>query len=156
MNINYLTGSTCGDACWHAREEICRCSCGGKNHGILNNPDNPQPKRTRKIGGKFYELIAIIPLPAKGHALIDSIKLERAEILATFDDRFPGISTYAYGDWRPEKYLPVLSRKVTATQAKWAECQALDTAPWYMVWSQAKGSEYLQYDSNHQVQYITH
>lgn len=29
------TEHTCGDACWHAHEDICRCSCGGRNHGCL-------------------------------------------------------------------------------------------------------------------------
>jgi len=24
---------TCGEACWFAKEEICRCSCNGKHHG---------------------------------------------------------------------------------------------------------------------------
>jgi len=26
--------TACGPACWEAREEVCRCSCGGVNHGI--------------------------------------------------------------------------------------------------------------------------
>ena len=59
LNFALLTGATCGDACWHAREDICRCSCGGKNHGILLGTDGKQPTRTRKIGGKFYEYIRL-------------------------------------------------------------------------------------------------
>ena len=156
LHYAVLTGSTCGDACWHAREEICRCSCGGKNHGILLEANGEQPVRTRKIGGNFYELIAIIPRPAKGTALITAINQEREAINEAINERFPGISTYAYGKWRSEEFMPVLSRKVTASQAKWKECKALDTEPYYMVWARPPGTKYLQYDDNHQVQYITH
>lgn len=53
-----LTGHTCGDACWHAREAVCRCSCGGKNHGILLQ-GGARPERTAKIGGAMYRLAEI-------------------------------------------------------------------------------------------------
>jgi hypothetical protein len=53
-----LTGSTCGEACWHAAEDVCRCSCGGKNHGILKN-GGERPERTCKIQGRFYRLGAV-------------------------------------------------------------------------------------------------
>lgn len=53
-----LTGSTCGQACWEAREDICRCSCGGKNHGTLKHGGD-RPERTCKIHGRFYRLGAI-------------------------------------------------------------------------------------------------
>ena len=153
--LHFITGSTCGDACWHAREDICRCSCGGKNHGILTHADGKQPKRTRRIDGNFYELMAIIPRPAKGHAPIEAWKQTDKEVRELLDARFPGISTYAYGNWRPEKYLPVLDRKVTNSQAKWAECQSLDTEPFRMVWARPEGTKYLRYNAEHQVEYIT-
>jgi hypothetical protein len=54
----YFSGHTCGDACWHARDLICVCSCGGKNHGILARGD-AQPTRTARIGGEMYELIEV-------------------------------------------------------------------------------------------------
>ena len=54
-----LTGSTCGDNCWHAREEICRCSCGGANHGCLLADGAEQPVRTAKIDGGRYQLAGI-------------------------------------------------------------------------------------------------
>jgi hypothetical protein len=34
-----MTEATCGEACWSAKEEVCRCSCGGKNHGIYKTDD---------------------------------------------------------------------------------------------------------------------
>jgi hypothetical protein len=50
-----LTGTTCGAACWYAREDICRCSCGGANHGILVTGDE-QPRRNCLIKGTRYVL----------------------------------------------------------------------------------------------------
>ena len=57
--IAILTSQTCGEACWHAKDEICRCSCGGKNHGCLKTPDGVKPERTAKIGGERYVLVAV-------------------------------------------------------------------------------------------------
>ena len=54
-----ITEQTCGDACWHAKEDICHCSCGGKNHGCLRTEDGEQPARTRKIKNAMYQLIAV-------------------------------------------------------------------------------------------------
>lgn len=57
--IAILTEQTCGDACWHAREDICRCSCGGKNHGCLRKNGAEQPIRTAKIDGVRYKLVGV-------------------------------------------------------------------------------------------------
>lgn len=54
-----LTEATCGSACWEAREDVCRCSCGGKNHGCLKTADGVRPERMAKIGGFRYVLKAI-------------------------------------------------------------------------------------------------
>lgn len=54
--LSILTGSTCSFACWEAQEDICRCSCGGKNHGCLRSPDGVQPQRMAKIDGIRYKL----------------------------------------------------------------------------------------------------
>jgi len=54
-----LTPTTCGEACWKAEELVCRCSCGGKNHGCLKTEDGIRPTRTAKIDGIRYELKAV-------------------------------------------------------------------------------------------------
>ena len=54
-----ITEATCGDSCWTAREDICKCSCNGINHGCLNSPGGLQPNRTSKIDGYRYELKSI-------------------------------------------------------------------------------------------------
>lgn len=48
---------TCGEACWEAREDVCRCSCGGKNHGCMRDPSGPQ--RSARIDGVRYLLRAV-------------------------------------------------------------------------------------------------
>lgn len=59
--IAYLTEQTCGESCWHAREDICRCSCDGKNHGCLRDEGGTgtRPTRTSTIDGYKYELRAV-------------------------------------------------------------------------------------------------
>ena len=54
-----LSDQTCGDACWKAREDICRCQCGGVNHGCLRGKDGEQPTRTRRLDGVMYRLQAV-------------------------------------------------------------------------------------------------
>jgi hypothetical protein len=54
-----ITEQTCGEMCWHAKEDICRCSCGGRNHGVLRTQDGIQPDRTSKIDGDMYTLIGV-------------------------------------------------------------------------------------------------
>ncbi len=54
--LAYLTEQTCGEACWHAKEDICRCSCGGSNHGCLRDASGAQPVRSAKIDGYMYQL----------------------------------------------------------------------------------------------------
>ncbi|MGO9014666.1 MAG: hypothetical protein ACLQF0_06765 [Dissulfurispiraceae bacterium] len=59
--VAFLTEATCGEACWHAKEDICRCSCGGKNHGILLSANGEQPVRQSKIDGHRYQMLAVGP-----------------------------------------------------------------------------------------------
>jgi len=135
--VAILTGHTCGDACWHAREEICRCSCGGKNHGILRTANGVRPVRTRKIDGNFYELVAIC-IPGTSNAEEKRIS----------DERFPGLDWCGYGDYRPEKTMPVLARKISESQAKWPEVQAIEGAT-YLIWARPVGTRYLVRGTNH-------
>lgn len=54
-----LTSQTCGEPCWHAVEDVCRCSCGGKNHGCLKSADGVRPVRMSKIDGERYKLAGV-------------------------------------------------------------------------------------------------
>lgn len=64
--VAILTSTTCGMTCWTAKEPICRCSCGGANHGaMLNDDGSPPPKRTCQMKRTVYELVGIDPSYAK-------------------------------------------------------------------------------------------
>ncbi len=53
--VTMMTATTCGAACWYAREEVCRCSCDGANHGVLLM-GGEQPRRNCRIQGQRYLL----------------------------------------------------------------------------------------------------
>ena len=55
-----LSRQTCSEACWQAKEEVCRCSCNGKNHGCMMVDGRPQPGRTRRTGDTRYRLVAVL------------------------------------------------------------------------------------------------
>jgi len=57
--LTTLTGATCGYICWYAREDVCRCSCGGERHGVLRDGTGDQPRREAKIQGRRYVLAAV-------------------------------------------------------------------------------------------------
>lgn len=59
--VAFFTDQTCGEACWSAREEVCRCECGGRNHGINKRGQNGV--RASKINGYRYELMAVGKYP---------------------------------------------------------------------------------------------
>lgn len=143
MNLSILTASTCGDACWHATEEVCRCSCFGANHGILNKGGS-QPGRTCRIDGNFYELIAIIPGRGPGECWNDAFIRGRTELNRVQEERFPDLDYCAYGEWRSEKILPILERKLSKHQAaKWAEVQAIPNA-YSLIWARPAGTPYFK------------
>jgi hypothetical protein len=63
MNVKtaVITHHLCNFACWEAREDVCRCECGGKNHGILKrDPGMVLPKRRSKINDHIYNLLAVM------------------------------------------------------------------------------------------------
>ena len=54
----YAAALTCGEACWSAREDICRCSCAGANHGCNRGENGERPQRMCTIKGRRFLLIA--------------------------------------------------------------------------------------------------
>ena len=60
---NVYTETTCCEKCWYAKEEICRCQCGGRNHGILRQDGAVQPIRTRRVKAYRYQLEAVVYCP---------------------------------------------------------------------------------------------
>lgn len=139
--FSILTAATCGDGCWHAREEICRCSCGGANHGILTKHDGKQPQRTRRVKGELFELVAVIPGRTEGECYRDVENRTFAERCRVTDERFPDVDFYAYGEYRERATYPVLDSKIQPGQQNWPEVQAVPNA-YRLVWARPAGSDY--------------
>ncbi len=108
------TGATCGEACWCAREDICRCSCGGKNHGIMRTPDGVKPERTSHKHGKVYKLVCVTDYN-------EAFNIVNGDYGA-FLDKYHYTKTY------PHERM--LYNRVTDSQLKWRE---VDNMPQTMV-----------------------
>jgi hypothetical protein len=110
----FLSQNTCGEACWEAREDVCRCKCGGKNHGCMRTADGTQPQRMAKIDGLHYKLAAV------GEGVYEEAK--------RINDSFGKcrhIGSYSYGWSETEKGAPARVKKATKGQlAKWPELAA--------------------------------
>lgn len=125
-----LTGTTCGAACWIAQEDVCRCSCGGANHGCLRSADGVQPVRTSKIDGFMYEL----------HAVGKSLWKEAQQINKDAGPRHIEGSGYAFRWTETSKGAPARLKAASKAQVeKWPELAAWRDIPhWqrrcYLLW----------------------
>lgn len=126
--ISFLSDITCGEACWHAKEEICRCSCGGKNHGCLLELDGSRPVRSCRMGGFQYELAAV---GTWEQIAIDARNINNAHFPAYVDTTrgtMGGVEQdmhYHYGYNASEDGAPARVKGATSPQiGKWAELSA--------------------------------
>ncbi len=57
------TFSACDFGCWEAQEDVCRCICGGKNHGVMVRGEKAgiagSLKHQMKRLNGIYELVAV-------------------------------------------------------------------------------------------------
>jgi hypothetical protein len=131
MVLAILTSHTCGEACWEAREDICRCSCGGKNHGCLRVNGGARPERNSRIDGHAYKLIAVgryLDLApearkinyAAGWKAIDKPYLVTAEN-AYLPDGKPYWRQYRYHWEATDHGAPARLKSATASQRNWQE-----------------------------------
>ena len=121
-----LTERTCGDACWHAREDICRCSCGGKNHGCMRGESGEQPARTKRVKDSFYQLVAVEAYP-DGDSCKASTELPLYESQRNINQKAIASGRYEhhkiYGSqWGATKQLPTMIRTASESEIKrWPE-----------------------------------
>jgi hypothetical protein len=54
------TEATCGEACWYAREDMCKCYCAGANHGCLRTANGERPPRTRRVKGVRFRMYGVM------------------------------------------------------------------------------------------------
>ena len=119
MDFNtILTDSTCGEACWEAREDVCRCSCRGANHGIYESGERPD--RTSKIGGVMYKLIDIggyIPILEKAREVNQTTVKNTAKVNEDL--------TYTYYYRETDKRAPMRVKKASRSQIeRWSELES--------------------------------
>lgn len=137
--IAVFTSQTCGEACWHAREDVCRCSCGGKNHGCLSH-GGERPERTAKIGGERYKLIGV----GKHKDLYaDACRINREAGYKALDK--PSLVTNCDGEssWHQYYYTwcttdngaPARLKTASAQQRNWSELAGWkDEREVYLLW----------------------
>ena len=103
MNDTSFGVGTCGEACWSAKEDVCRCSCGGRNHGITRT-GTPAPVRQCRRGMWQYKLTAICDFP---------------QAYRMADDAFhTWVREHGYGEpWKDRTFCA----KATPSQCRWAE-----------------------------------
>jgi hypothetical protein len=150
--VSFLSEATCGEACWEAREDVCRCSCGGKNHGCLRSKDGVRPTRNAKIDGHRYELKAVggRELYAEAEAINKANGPYRVETTAPF---------YKYWWHETDRGAPARLKPATKDQlARWpelaaaraeidalkaaGECAAVYLRAWpYLLWARVEQKE---------------
>lgn len=116
---SFWSDITCGAACWEAREDVCRCSCGGKNHGIHRRGGTAE--RTAKIDGLRYTLLGV----GTHRDLLEDAEKINGEIVVSkyWDYSYRSFKVHRYD----EKERGAAARLKYATDAqieKWAELAA--------------------------------
>lgn len=133
-----LTESTCGATCWYAKEPICRCSCGGKNHGAMLDPDGSQPERVCKIDGYTYRLEAVglyNHINDLAHKALLRLGWRRIDSKITYGDGTP----YHYQHFANDGGAAIRVKTASGNQKQWPEVQLANiqspkTA--YLLWVQ--------------------
>lgn len=120
--VAILTGATCGEACWSAREEVCRCSCGGKNHGI--SLSGGETTRTAKIDSVRYKLEAV---GKHSDLLKEAWKINKSIIYSIYwDSGYKKLKISCKGHL--DKEAPARVRYATSEQVKrWRELEVFKT-----------------------------
>src|ERR1039458_7093513 len=113
--VAFLSEATCGEPCWEAREDVCRCSCGGKNHGCMRTADGIRPTRNAKIDGYRYELKAVGEVYAEAKAINRGAGYRSV-------DRISDTLTYHYYWEYTDKGAPARMKTASDSQiANWPE-----------------------------------
>lgn len=122
-----VRAGTCSMACWMAQEDVCRCMCGGRNHGLMRY-GGEQPGRYRQRKGISYQLVAI----ASG---IRAYR-EADRLVRQLREAAPQLEHFGFF-YRDEN--EAFSEPVSGHALKWPECQpALDMAQTLMPYNSPK------------------
>lgn len=68
MITGLFSMTACGPACWEARDDVCKCSCGGRNHGVHRHrvPGTAGLKRQKIYSGFIFEFDRVSPPEDRG------------------------------------------------------------------------------------------
>jgi len=132
MTTPTLTGATCGEACWKAYEDICRCSCGGVNHACLRSQNGQRPDRTSRVKSHAYILYAV------ANDYRDGVRIQNTINGAAYDagvaQPYIGYdgTQHGYYPWRPgDDGVPAVRKTATAAQIKtWPELASFRNKPY--------------------------
>ena len=113
---------TCGEACWHARDEVCRCSCNGRNHGCLNVAGAEKPTRTAKIDGERWTLAGVTDT-RETSALISRAREMNGAKGITFLFAHSARTHYGYSP------AAIIRPATKSALAGWAELSAFKASP---------------------------
>ena len=143
MAISIMGVGTCNLACWEAREDVCRCQCGGRNHGIVRHGE-ASPGRFCRRKGVDYRLESI----HAHYGEADAAKERASDALSQARGDGP---LYVDRDGNPQWYTRkeyAFSQLAPAHAHKWGEVEAfLSTHPnrqgWqkpecYLVWKRTE------------------
>ncbi len=118
-----ITGNACNMACWMAEEDVCRCSCGGVNHGIMKRGGD-RPARASRIDGHLYTLASVE----------QGTLCEQAEAINKAAGPVQKLYGYTYG-WRDtDPGAPARVKPPTDAQMKWPEVAAIPKDPRHPWW----------------------
>lgn len=101
-----VRAGTCCMACWMAQEDVCRCMCGGRNHGIMRH-GGEQPGRYCQRGYRQYQLQAI-------HEDWYDARIAASEASKKYNSEH----------WLPEYSESAFEQHASGHMLKWPEVQA--------------------------------
>ena len=126
-----VDAGTCNLACWEAREDVCRCMCHGRNHGIMRRGGN-QPGRYCQRKGKQYQLAAILPSWYDARMTASDIVRAAPKISRRYHDHNGKAAVYEYDD-----DAAAFEQHATGHMLRWPEVRGfLDAGnrEAYLVW----------------------
>ena len=127
--INIFSEITCGAGCWSAQEDVCKCSCGGKNHGLTLKGGCAD--KIVKIDGLRYKLFEV--------GAYNHLYLKCRDLLHDSKKSLSYNGAYWYRFSHSDKNSPFRLKPISENQKKWAECSHLETIRFpYAIWQKVE------------------
>ena len=119
-----VSGATCAEACWMAKEDICVCECGGVNHGLGRVEGEELPARRKRSGRRRLELRAVVI----GYR-------EAGKFVREANPEHPNVRSIEYA----KEGEFVVQAAPLASFGKWPELEGLEPGRWrynrpHLVW----------------------